>query len=437
MANRRGSGFNRQKFQDATIQKAIIVSNSTGKKVDMRECVNMEYSESIYDDTIRVGFEVSNVAGTIDDKTLLEGLPLVGTEDFELTIIDGDGNKINVNLIVNNVTVVTKDNQKENLLLSLVSEEVIRNESEVNAVRIRHDGKISNSIKDIFKNNLQTEKQLFVETTSNNFNFVGNKRKPMYMINWLSKKSIPMQNGKQGETAGYLFFETSLGYYYQSIDTLFAQDQKKSYGFFGQADTPVGYDGNIINLEVDNRFEAESKLRSGTYNTKLILFDPFNCKYDEINEGAKNEGTTNAGIGLPIINKKFNKTPTRTTFMLRDTGVLPTGDVGEQLKKNHEEIFEVAKILNQAIRRYSQFSIGAVQIDIFGDFSLHAGDIVFIDSPSTEQGDEVTTDKLIGGKYLIASVKHVIRAGQCQTRLGLVRDSIGRKGKPHSGSMVN
>ena len=53
---------------------------------------------------------------------MLEGLPLVGTEDFELTIIDGDGNKINVNLIVNNVTVVTKDNQKENLLLSLVSE---------------------------------------------------------------------------------------------------------------------------------------------------------------------------------------------------------------------------------------------------------------------------------------------------------------------------
>ena len=28
---------NRQKFQDATIQKAIIVSNSTGKEVDMVE----------------------------------------------------------------------------------------------------------------------------------------------------------------------------------------------------------------------------------------------------------------------------------------------------------------------------------------------------------------------------------------------------------------
>ena len=430
---------NSNRFQDATIKKAIIVSNSTGREVDMTECVNMEYSESIYDDTIRVGYEVANAAGTIDDKTLLEGLPLVGTEDFELTIIDGDGNKINVNLIVNNVNVVTKDNQKENLLLSLVSEEIIRNESEVNAVRIRHDGKISNSVGDIFKNNLQTEKTLNIEETSNNYNFIGNKRKPMYMINWLSKKSIPSQNGKQGKTAGYIFFETSLGYYFKSIDTLFAQEQVKSYGFFGQAETPVGYDGNIINFDVDNRFQAESKLRSGAYNTKLILFDPFNCKYDEISEGVKpdDDGTTNAGIGLPIINKKFNNTPTRTTFMLRDTGVLPTGDVKEQVKKNEEEIFDVANILNQAIRRYSQFSIGAVQIDIFGDFSLHAGDVVFIDAPSTDQGNDATTDKLTGGKYLIASLKHVIRAGQCQTRLGLVRDSVGRKGKPHNGSMVN
>ena len=104
---------------------------------------------------------------------------------------------------------------------------------------------------------------------------------------------------------------------------------------------------------------------------------------------------------------------------------------------DEEEIFEVANVLNQAIRRYSQFSIGAVEVDIFGDFSLHAGQTIFIDAPTTEQGEGVKKDQLSSGKYLIHQVKHVIRGGQCQTRLGLVRDSIGRKGKPHSGSMVN
>ena len=427
------------KYQDATITKALIKSNETDEEVDISGCIECAYVESIYDDTIRVQYTIANNSGTVDGKTLLEGLPLVGTEDFKLVIEDGSGNSIEANLNVNKVRIINKDNRKEILSISFVSEELIKNENEFNAVRIRHNGKISQSVKDILTNNLGTEKELFIDETSNNYNFIGNKRKPLYMINWLCKKSIPKEDGKKGETAGYLFFETSEGFHFKSIDSLFAQKQEKSFGFFGQAETPVGYDGNIIKMSMSNRFDAAQKLRSGVYNTKLILFDPFNCKYDEIEEGVNenSDGITNAGLKLPVINKKFDKIPTRTTFMLRDTGVLPTGDVKEQVKKNEEEIFEVANVLNQAIRRYSQFSIGAVEVDIFGDFSLHAGQIVFIDAPTTEQGEDVKKDQLSSGKYLIHQVKHVIRGGQCQTKLGLVRDSIGRKGKPHSGSMVN
>ena len=49
--------------------------------------------------------------------------------------------------------------------------------------------------------------------------------------------------------------------------------------------------------------------------------------------------------------------PTRTTYILKDTGSLPTGDLTEQVKKSSEENFESEIILNQAIRRYNQFSI--------------------------------------------------------------------------------
>ena len=61
-------------------------------------------------------------------------------------------------------------------------------------------------------------------------------------------------------------------------------------------------------------------------------------------------------------------------------------------------------------------------------------DAIFIDVPDTGGG---STDKLVSGKYVIAILKHAIRAGKGVTKLGLVRDSFGRKGKPHSGSMVN
>ena len=192
------------KYQNATITKALIKSNETDEVIDISGCIECAYVESIYDDTIRVQYTVANTSGTVDGKTLLEGLPLVGTEDFKLVIEDGSGNLIETNLNVNKVRILDKDNRKEILSISFVSEELIKNENELNAVRIRHNGKISQSVKDILTNNLETEKDLLIDETSNNYNFIGNKRKPLYMINWLCKKSIPKKDGKKGETAGYL-----------------------------------------------------------------------------------------------------------------------------------------------------------------------------------------------------------------------------------------
>ena len=79
-------------YQDATITRAIITSNEGKRTVDVSGCVECAYVESIYDDTITVNYTISNTAGTIDGKTLLEGLPLVGTEDFELIIEDANKN---------------------------------------------------------------------------------------------------------------------------------------------------------------------------------------------------------------------------------------------------------------------------------------------------------------------------------------------------------
>ena len=115
------------------------------------------------------------------------------------------------------------------------------------------------------------------------------------------------------------------------------------------------------------------------------------------------DGTTHAGKNLPVLNEKFSATPTRTTYVLKDVGNLPTGsDPREQLKKNEEENFEVESILNQSIRRYNQFCTGSLVVDIAPDFDLHAGDCIHIDVPDTGGGE---IDKQISGKYVIASLK--------------------------------
>ena len=70
-------------------------------------------------------------------------------------------------------------------------------------------------------------------------------------------------------------------------------------------------------------------------------------------------------------------------------------------------------------------------VTIPGDFSVHAGDIVFLDSPqlkASTKSDEV--NKNMGGKYLVSDLAHLITPGGTWTKLNLVRDSFGRKGKP-------
>ena len=114
-----------------------------------------------------------------------------------------------------------------------------------------------------------------------------------------------------------------------------------------------------------------------------------------INEAKK--GTTTGGKRLPKLNDKFKfddkKNSTRTTFMLLDTGTLPTGDSEEQIEKSSLENFESQTVLNQAIRRYNQLYSVVETITIAGDFSLHAGDVIFVDFPSIQAEKDDTVDK--------------------------------------------
>ena len=443
----RGSGAkNKNVFEDCNIKKAIITANTDGYEVTLKKSPRVEYQESMFSDTIDVSMVVVNSGSRVRGKNLMEGLPLVGTEDFTLAIEDGMGNIIESELIVNKVTPLEKTTQRETILIELTSEQFIRNEERSAAITKRYDGKISELIRKILTDNLKIpEDELDIEPTSNNYNFVGNTRKPFYTINWLCKKGIPSVDGKRGDSAGYIFYQNADGFHCVSMDKLFSQDHSRdgggagSYIFANQPETPVGYDGRIVNLTADNRFIANQKLRMGAYKTRLILFDPFNCEYkiDEQDAYDAEEGTTHAGKELPIINQKFAGEATRTTYVLKDTGTLPTGNVKQQIEKNDEQTFEVDSILNQAIRRYNQFSIGSVEVDVAADFSIRAGQTIFIDTSSSTNDDDQQTDRQIGGKYLIAIVKHAITNGKGITKLGLVRDSVGREGKPHSGSMVS
>ena len=69
-------------FENCLIKKANIVSNVDGFRVDLQKSPRIEYQESMFSDTIDVAMVVINSSNRVRGKNLMEGLPLVGTEDF-------------------------------------------------------------------------------------------------------------------------------------------------------------------------------------------------------------------------------------------------------------------------------------------------------------------------------------------------------------------
>ena len=431
------------------IEKIDVVSNKDqSKNVSVANgTINLMYYESILQDSVRATVTFVDTGNSIDGKTVIEGLPMVGQEKVSLKFTDNNKKTLDLTLYVNKVTPLVNETNKSMVQIDLASKEFIMNEK----VRLntRFDGKISDYIETILTspNFLGTEKKCEIEPCFNNYNFCGNNKKPFYTMNWLSTKTVPDLPDAYGNTAGYFFFETSEGFKFKSIDSMLSQEKKKSIIYNQTPDSrganiPAGYDVKALDYSKDNRVDVQEKLKMGAFSTRTVLFDPFNCYYEVITPNAKEKEKSLklAGKELPVLNPEFNKQGankefTRTQYMLLDKGTLPTGDSKEQINKSTEQNFDPKNILNQSTMRYNQLFTSEVKITIPGDFSLHAGDAIFMDAPpeNAKKNDEV--NKQDSGLYIIADLCHYISPKETYTKLILVRDSVGRTGNHTSGKI--
>ena len=464
-----------------TINKILVKSNSNQKKffdvTSLGAPVNFKYYESLLQDVIYASVTYIDAGNAIaegrDNFTAVKGLPITGSETVDISFEDVNGEQIEVTLLVNKVTEVLEDSGKTMITLDMNSKELFDNDK----IRLntRLDGKISDHIETILTDPeyLETEKELHIEQTENNYNKIMNNKKPFYMMNYFSTLAIPGEGGDggnaSGNSAGYLLWETSKGFHFRSVDWLFNKEKnpKKRSILYSEtpdsegANIPPGYDMKALAFEKDNRNDIKKKLDQGAYSTRLITFNPFNCFYEVTypnadnkpsEEAGGNEGgqknLTLAGEELPVLNPTIKSAKggtndfSRTTFKYLDVGTLPEGggegEDQEQIEKSEEENSNPAKILNQAIQRLNQMNNFKISITLPGDFTLHAGDTVFVDSPmldaTTNRGDAASrVDDQSGGLYIIRDLCHYMSPESTYTKINVVRDSVGRKGTAENG----
>ena len=280
-----------QKEGPSFIDYAVLTSIDGSNDVDISSgIVNFRYYESILQDGVMGSVMFADSGNTINNKTIMEGLPLTGSEYFQIKVKDNNNVELKQRMIVSNPTPISEESNKTMVVCSLVSEAYAKNDN--TSIFERFDGKISDHVEKILTDNnyLATTKGLDVEITSNNLSEFGLRRKPYFMLNSFAKKSVP--DGGLGDVAGYFFFETSDKMIFKSIDSLFDKEKNKPKRSIiynestagmkltdvinggKKGDIPAGYDYKALTYDRTTS-DAMSRNKMGANSTATITFNPF------------------------------------------------------------------------------------------------------------------------------------------------------------------
>ncbi len=437
--------------ESGNIAKFKISSNFKDYAVDLSAGVQeFNYYESVLSNVatataimIESGFQSDGSSTTAKESTL-DGLPIRGGERTDITIADANGFELTYpgGMYVNRVRDSVPGTQQDFYSLDFASKEFFSND--LTRVMKRYEGKISDHVRSILTEVMEYEEELDIDTTALDYNFMGNTRKPFYVLTWLASRAVPEMSSEGGGnviggTAGYLFYQTREGYHFKSIDKLFTQDTVKKYihNNATQSNLPDGYDAKILSYTIDSDIDLGNNLMLGQYNNTSLFFDFYAFNYvnrpfslaEEQEDKITSAGTT------PItetIAEEFTASPSRLMTHVLDVGTLPAGtDMISQLEhwkdQPAEATYKVADTMVQGIMRYNQLFTVKTNITIPGDFSLKAGDLVQCDFAELKGGESQEVNVETGGIYMIANVCHRITPDSTYTSLGLVRDSFGRK----------
>ena len=389
--------------------------------------------QSLLDDSVRGSFRVADTGYRADkkeSKSLEESddLNITTGEKVELVISDNKGNKIDINLAIEDVDYSSSSTMAEMLNVSLCSDDFIKMQFNKSAPYKHFDGKIHEIVKKVLTDHLKTEQDINVDPTLNTLPINGSiTDNPLDFCTALAPKCIPQSLPK---SSGYLFYNTTEGYNFKSIDLLFKQKPKRKMTYTESTGLPSGFTNKILKVSFQNNMNVTNILKTSSLTkADLETFDPYTNEKTYTTRDSKDDYKEgNAADEKPKIAAHLKVEDESTTIInqIYNTGVLPTGsNTQKQLENAKEPSFDLESIVRQSLARYNQLFLYKAAILIHGDFDIRPGDMIECVFPEISSKDIIKNkSKKKSGKYLVCDVAHYINAEHCYTRLNIVRDSI-------------
>ena len=428
-------------------EKFIIESVNRAKTADISAgVVGFSYFEDVFSPMITARVVVANTGNAIEGEdgkiqSLYNGFPLRGGERMQIKIAgnsqDNDGLEFN-DFYVGSITDVMIDSGRELFTLNLISREACSNETIRVGKKFPSSQKISDSVGDICKNYLSSDKLYDVDETQNPYGFYGNMRKPFTVLTMLASKSVPGNVSGKDATAGYFFFETKQGFRFKSIDSLIRTPpypEKYVYapGIIDTDDTTKDF--KILEFKTTRNQNLIENLERGAYCSNRTYLNPLTFEYtpttqkifklEDYSGKIENLGE-DIDVVLPSLSANDNRTlasvPSRYICGILDIGTTDT-------KVSQEGNADPAKIHSQAMMRYNTLFTQILTMTIPLNTNLTAGDILNCEFPRIDQQERKEPDEVQSGLYLVKKLTHFFDSKGSYTKLQLVRDTNGRKAK--------
>ena len=408
--------------------------------------VSFNYYEDVYSPMITAMVVVVNTGNVIegDDgklQSLYNGFPLRGGERMTIKIAgnsaDNKGLELE-NLFVGSIENVMIDAEREMFTLKLVSREAITNETVRVGKRFLATQKISDSVEDICKNYLSTDKLYDVDETQNPYGFFGNMRKPFTIMTMLASKSVPGNVSGRDATAGYFFFETQDGFRFKSIDSLirnkpYPEKYVYSPGIIDSDDTTKDF--KILEFSTSKNQNLLENLERGAYCSHRIYMNPLTFEYTVASQRVfKLEDYSgkieNLGADIDVSLPQLSSQDSRTLSSVPSRYVCGILDIGTTDSKVSElGNADPARIHSQAMMRYNTLFTQILTMTIPLNTNLMAGDILECEFPRIDVEDRKEPDQEQSGLYMVKKLTHFFNSTGSYTKLQLCRDTDGRKAK--------
>ena len=428
----------------------ILESNDRSRSVGLiGGAILFEYFEDVFSPTITAKIKIVDNGNVIapqsnpdgDKQSIYNGLPLRGGERLSLKIAGNSSTnpgldfskRVEDYFYVSSITDVISESNRESFTLHLVSREAITNETVRVGKKFKVDTRISDSVENILRDYLRTNKVGKIDKSSNKYGFIGNLRKPFTILVWLASKGVPEKSGSA--TAGFLFYQTQDGFQFRSIDDLLDQSPKATYTYtqsqesYSEKDEKINNDFNILNYYVEKNQNLIEKLRLGTYASHRMFFNPLDFSFSKPEDGIfkreKYAGKTNnlgGQIKLPPLSDGSDLTlgdvPTRIITAVYDIGTMDPA-VSTQINSD-QTLYQ-----SQSLLRYNILFTQTLSIIVPSNTNLRAGDIIECKFPKITQSDAKEYDTETSGLYMIKELCHHFDVNRSYTSMKLIRDTFG------------